>query len=62
MIDSNMGQAGFRIGIFLVVTAGFLALVTDEGTAEHVISILTLIMGLLFTLIIIILVRLGQRS
>jgi len=62
MIDSNMGQAGFRIGIFLIVVAGFLVLVTDKGSAEYVISILTLIMGLIFTLIIIILVRLGQRS
>jgi hypothetical protein len=61
MIDSNMGQAGFRIGMFLIVVAGLLVLVTDEGTAEHIISILTLIMGLIFTLIIIILVRLGQR-
>jgi hypothetical protein len=56
-----MGQAGFRIGIFLCVMSGFFIFLTEKGSAEHVVSILTFIMGLVFTIVIIILVRLEQR-
>jgi hypothetical protein len=61
MIDSNIGQAGFRIGMFVVLIAGILTWLTDSGTAAHVISLFTLLMGLAFLLIIIVLVRIGRR-
>lgn len=61
MIGRRMGQAGFKIGIFLTVMSGFLILLTEEGSAEHVVSILTFFMGLMFTIVIIVLVRLEQR-
>jgi hypothetical protein len=61
MIDSNLGYAGFRIGLFVVVTSGLLAWFTEPETAAHVISLFTLIIGLLFTLIIVILVKIGQK-
>jgi len=61
MIDSNIGQAGFRIGMFVVLIAGILTWLTESGTAAHVISLFTLLMGLIFLLIIIVLVRIGRR-
>lgn len=61
MIDSNLGHAGFRIGIFIVLIAGFLSLLTESGTSGHVISVFTFLMGLVFLLIIVILVRIGRR-
>lgn len=61
MIDTNIGYAGFRIGMFVVIMSGLLAWFTEPETAAHVISLFTLIIGLLFTLIIIILVRIGQK-
>ncbi|VAW30723.1 hypothetical protein MNBD_CHLOROFLEXI01-4521 [hydrothermal vent metagenome] len=61
MIDSNIGQAGFRIGMFVVLISGILTWLTESGTAAHVISLFTLLMGLVFLLIIIVLVRIGRR-
>lgn len=61
MIDSNFGQAGFRIGIYVVLMAGLLTLLTESGTSARIISIFTLLIGLVFLLIIIILVRIGRR-
>ena len=60
MIDSNFGRAGFRIGTYIVLVSGILSLLTESGTSAHVISVMTLIMGLIFLLIIIILVRIGR--
>ena len=61
MIDPNIGYAGFRIGMFVVTLAGLSALFTEPETAAHVISIVTLLFGLVFTLIIVVLVRIGQK-
>ena len=48
MFSPKMGQAGFRIAIYIVLVSGGLTFVTDKGTAEHAISLLTLIIGLVF--------------
>lgn len=61
MIDTNLGYAGFRIGMFVVTLSGLLVLFTEPETAAHVISIITLIFGLIFTLIIVVLVKIGQK-
>ena len=61
MIDSNIGQAGFRIGMFVVLISGGLTWLTESGTAAHVISLFTLLIGLAFLLIIVVLVRIGRR-
>jgi hypothetical protein len=61
MIDRNIGYAGFRIGIFVVMLSGLLVLLTEPETAAHVISQFTLIIGLIFTMIIVILVRIGRK-
>jgi hypothetical protein len=57
MIDPRLGQAGFRIGIFLVVTAGGLLLVVDRESPEFAVSCLTLSMALLFLGMIVLIVK-----
>jgi hypothetical protein len=61
MIDSSAGRAAFRIGFYVTFMAGLLSLVTEAGSAERAVSILTFIMGLIFLAAIIILVRFGSR-
>lgn len=62
MIDPNIGYAGFRIGMFVVTLAGLLVWFTESGTAGHVISMVSLIFGLTFISILILLVKIGQRK
>ena len=47
-MDPRLGQAGFRIGMFLVVTAGGLLFVVDRNSPEFVVSCLTLAMAVVF--------------
>jgi hypothetical protein len=61
-MDPNIGYAGFRIGMFMVVGAGLLVLFTDSGTPGHVISQISLICGLLFLGVIVVIVKLEQRK
>ncbi len=60
-MDSNLGRAGFRIGVFIVMTSGGLLLVLPKGTAEYVLMQITFALGLIFLAVIIFLVRYSQR-
>jgi hypothetical protein len=62
MIGPELGKAGFLIGIFVTMVAGGLLLVVERGSAEFIISLLTFGIGILFTLLIIVLVRLGTKK
>jgi hypothetical protein len=57
----TLGQAGFRIGMFVLLSSGALLLVLDPGTAEHALMVFTFVLGLIFTLLVFIMVRIGQR-
>ncbi len=48
MISPQMGQAAFRLGMFITLVAGVLAVVTDTGTAEKSVSILMFVVGIAF--------------
>ena len=61
MIDSKLGLAGFKLGMFLFILSGLMVLVTDKGTAEHAISVLTLLISLAFLIAIAVLARIGRR-
>jgi hypothetical protein len=61
MIDSSLGRAAFRIGFYVTFMAGLLSLVTQAGSAERAISVLTFVIGLIFLVVITILVRFGSR-
>lgn len=62
MIDKHIGQAAFRIGFYIAFVSGILYLLTEPDTAEHVVSLLTLIISLVFLITIVILVRFGSHG
>jgi len=51
----------FQVAVFMIVASGVLALLTQAGTAEHVISIASLFVGILFIVVLVILIRRSQR-
>ncbi len=53
----EIGQVGFRIAFFLIVTAGALLFFTLPGTAEFYVTVLTLLLGLGFAGFIFVLLR-----
>ena len=56
-MNPEAGRAWFRIAITIMVVSALLVYFTEPGTAERVVSEITLLIGLLFTGIIIVLVR-----
>lgn len=61
-MDSQIGRAGFHIAFYVVFVSGVLLLFLEQGSAEHVITLFSFLLGLVFLVIIAILVRLGQRK
>ena len=56
-MDPKVGRYGFRIAMFLTLSAAALLLAVPSGTAEFYITIITLIIGLLFLATVGVLVR-----
>lgn len=59
---SAIGQAGLRIGMFVLITSGLLLLVLERDSAEFSLMIFTFILGLIFTILVAIWVRWSQRK
>ncbi len=57
----TLGQAGFRIGAFILLTSGLLLLVLDRDTAEFVLMAFMFVVGLLFTGSVALWVKWSQR-
>jgi hypothetical protein len=57
----EIGQAGFRIGLFLVLVAGGMLFLLQPGTAEFSITVVTLAIGLIFVGLVALLVRVLGR-
>ncbi len=47
----------FRIAVFLIVTSAALLFIVQPGTAEFIITVTTLVMGLLFAGVLAVLAR-----
>lgn len=47
-MSPEVGRLGFRIGFLLVVPSVVLLFFLEPGTAEHSITLVTLVMGLIF--------------
>ena len=62
MIDTHIGRAAFRLGFYIAFVSGILSWLTEPNTAEHVVSVLTLMISLIFLVVIAILVRIGSRE
>ena len=56
-MNPEAGQAWFRIATMLTVVSAALVFFTEPDSAERVMSVITLLIGLLFIGIIIVLVR-----
>ena len=56
-MNPEAGRAWFRITITIMVISALLVYFTEPGTAERVVSEITLLIGLLFTGTIIVWVR-----
>lgn len=59
-MNPEAGQAWFRIATMITLVSVVLVFFTEPGSAERIVSVLTLIIGLLFIGIIIVLVRRDQ--
>jgi len=56
-MNPEAGRAWFRIAIMIMVASLVLVYFTEPDTAERIVSELTFLIGLLFTGIIIVLIR-----
>jgi hypothetical protein len=56
-MNPEAGQAWFRIAMMITLVSAMLVYFTESGTAERVVSVITLLTGLLFIAIIVVLVR-----
>ncbi len=53
----EIGQAGFRIAVFLILTAACLLFLLPSGTAEFYVTVLTLLVGFAFVGVIALMMR-----
>lgn len=53
----QLARAGLRIGMFVALTSGVLALVEPRGSAEQAISLWTLLAALLFLVVVVVRMR-----
>ena len=60
-MSPEIGQAGFRLALFLVVCSGVLLFVVPRGTAEFAITVVTLLIGLAFSGLIALFIRVFGR-
>ena len=56
-MNPDFGRAWFRIATTITVLSALLVFFTEPGTAERVVSVITLLIGLLFIGTIILLIR-----
>lgn len=61
MLSPELGRAGFFIGMFVVLTSGALLLAVRPGSAEFVVTSITFVIGVLFSLALVALIRIGVR-
>ena len=60
-MNPDFGRAWFRIATTITVVSAALVYSTEPGTAGRVVSVITLLMGLLFIGVIVILIRRNRR-
>lgn len=60
-MSQGLAQAALRLGFFVVFVSGLLLFIVERGSAEQAITIITLIIGLVFLAVVVLLVRSGQR-
>ena len=56
-MNPDFGRAWFRIALTITVVSAVLVFFTEPGTAERVVSVITLLIGFIFIGTIILLIR-----
>lgn len=56
-MNPELGLGWFRVAIFITVVSGILALIEPRDSAEFIIAVASFVIGLLFILIIVVLVK-----
>ncbi len=56
-MSPDLGQAVFRIAFFITFLSGLLLLFLDHRSAEFVAATITFVIGLIFILVIVVLIR-----
>ncbi|HQY92833.1 hypothetical protein [Caldilinea sp.] len=59
-MNREIGRAGILIGSLLLVAGIPLLFVVQPGTAEYVITLFTVLIGIIFTLAMVLIVRMSQ--
>lgn len=60
-MNPEAGQAWFRIAMLLTLVSGALLFIVEPGTAEFIVTVTTLVIGLVFIGVIAVAVRRGSR-
>lgn len=60
-MNPEAGQAWFRIAMLITLVSAALLFLIEPGTAEFVVTVTTLVIGLLFIGVIAVFVRRGSR-
>lgn len=58
----DAGRVWFRVAVFLIVTSIGLLFIVQPGTAEFIVTVTTLVIGLLFAGILAVLARRSNRQ
>ncbi|MBN1872725.1 MAG: hypothetical protein JXA33_00720 [Anaerolineae bacterium] len=57
MLSSQLGQVVFKIAFFLILVSVGLLFFVEPGSAEFVVTVLTLFIGIVFAVVVVVLVR-----
>jgi hypothetical protein len=60
-LDPQVGKAALQISLFIVVLAGGMLLLLTPGSPQYAITVFTLIIGLIFLGLVIVVVRMFSR-
>ncbi|MBE2238891.1 MAG: hypothetical protein IAE81_13955 [Caldilineaceae bacterium] len=60
-MNREIGRAGILIGCLLLIGGIPLLFVVQPGTAEYVITLFTVLIGIVFTVAMVIIIRRSQR-
>jgi len=60
-MSSGAGQAWFRLGMFLVLTALVILPFQKRDSAEFVVTVLALVLGLLMLAVVALIIKLSNR-
>lgn len=60
-MNPELGQGWFRIAVFIALTSAVLILFQQPGTAEFVITVTSLVIGLIFIAVVVIAVKWSDR-